>query len=123
MLSYKLENDTLLITIPTMSYREEVLFKCFYWYTANYNVQINPLDGISTLVSLRSKNNAIEPLDGLIETIQRDLIDFKLRDIVTKETQSIRELIIAKAFAYADFTQNPASAVSDPVGFDPLLVR
>ena len=52
---------------------------------------------------------------------KRDLIDFKLRDIVTKETQTIRELITAKAFAYFDLDDNPATEISDPVGFNPSI--
>lgn len=47
------------------------------------------------------------------------MIDFKLRDIVSKETKTIRELIIAKAFAYYEEDQSPDTEISDPVGFNP----
>jgi hypothetical protein len=46
------------------------------------------------------------------------LIDFSLRDIVTKETQNIRDLLIAKAFSNGEFDEEPTGDASDPVGFN-----
>lgn len=56
--------------------------------------------------------------DQLISRIKQDLIDFRLREIVSRETATIRELLIAKAFAHYEDIE-PVTAISDPVGFDP----
>ena len=55
-----------------------------------------------------------------IKKLKNDLIDFQVRDIVTKETKNVRDLLIAKAFATTDkYETNPPGEVSDPVGFKP----
>ena len=57
-----------------------------------------------------------------IEKIKQDLLDFKLRDIINKETRIIRELLIAKAFANYDDEEDPTTDISDPVGFSPKSI-
>jgi len=111
------------LLIDQALYSEDVVFKCFYWYSGTFNVEIEQsLPSQIRVIVKPKKEQAFEP-EILLEQISKDLIDFKLRDIVTKETTTIRELIIAKAFAYADFEQNPTTEVSDPVGFDPTLIQ
>lgn len=117
-MEFQFEANSLHLTIPTL-YSEDVLFKCFYWYTAEYGVEIESLDQDFNIVTLSSKKGAILDSVALREKIGKDLIDFKLRDIVTKETQTIRELITAKAFAHIDLTTNPSTDITDPVGFNP----
>jgi len=57
--------------------------------------------------------------DDILTTIKKDLIDFKTRDIVAKETANIRTLLIAKAFANNDeFDEVPFGDINDPIGFD-----
>jgi His-Xaa-Ser system protein HxsD len=58
-------------------------------------------------------------LENLLQRLERDLVDFNLRDIVTKETQNVRDLLIAKAFSNGEFDELPPGEVSDPVGFNP----
>jgi len=120
-LEFKFENNQLLLYVPADIYSTDVLHKCFYWYGGNYNVEINPIQKNMFEIKLFSKTKDInfENLDELQEKIRTDLIDFKLRDVVTKETKTIRELIVAKAFAYYNLDENPITEISDPVGFNP----
>lgn len=100
-------------------YSIEVLFKCFYWYGESYVVVINK-DSNKYRVTVKSING--EPINqiNLMNKIYCDLIDFKTREIVYKETHLIRELIIAKAFANdEDLEEIPKGLVSDPLGFNP----
>lgn len=99
-------------------YNEDVLHKCFYWYATNFNVTVSNFSPHLFLIEVEI-NDQKEDLTELVNKVKRDLIDFKLRDIVTKETKSIRELLIAKAFAYYEYDENPITEVSDPVGFNP----
>jgi His-Xaa-Ser system protein HxsD len=56
----------------------------------------------------------------ILPKIENDLLDFKTREIVSLETKNIRELLIAKAFAFEDEFDEPAPGnINDPVGFDP----
>jgi hypothetical protein len=72
-------------------------------------------------VTIGPKSNQFDEnsLQKLKEKISQDLIDFKLRDIVFQETQTIRELLLAKAFANYEIGDDPITDVSDPVGFKP----
>lgn len=101
---------------------EEVVFKCFYWYTGTYNIDIDR-GSQSTLIvciSPRSGSFSAEDFPSLEQRIRQDLVDHRTRDIVSKETRTIRELLIAKAFAPIDNTDvDPPGSVSDPVGFSP----
>lgn len=110
------------LLIDRKLYNEEVLHKCFYWYGANFHVDIDICSEDQAAVQLEAKYDA-EDLNATLGKIKRDLIDFRLRDIVTKETKTIRELIIAKAFAHYDTNENPASPISDPVGFSPENIK
>jgi His-Xaa-Ser system protein HxsD len=114
----EIKNNEIILIIDKNIYNEDVLHKCFYWYCANYNVEISNHSGESFLVRLIAKHEN-ENLQEALEKVQRDLIDFKLRDIVTKETKTIRELLVAKAFAYYGLDENPTTEISDPVGFNP----
>src|SRR4051812_16254351 len=108
------------ITISKEIYNIDVLHKCFYWYSSDYAIDISSESPNSFMVTINYKT-AGEPTNQeiLIERIKADLIDFKLRDIVTKETMNIRDLLIAKAFANYEFNESPAGEISDPVGYNP----
>ncbi|SDZ74628.1 His-Xaa-Ser system protein HxsD [Arachidicoccus rhizosphaerae] len=113
----EINDQELSIYIDKSLYNTDVLYKCFYWYSTDYAIEIADDSEKQHLVKIKPVDkNFAEPL---ITKIKKDLIDFKLRDIVTKETKTIRELMIAKAFAYYDSDETPESEISDPVGFDP----
>jgi len=58
-------------------------------------------------------------IQALISDIRKNLIDFKTRDLVAKETADIKALLIAKAFANEeDFDEFPPGDLNDPLGFD-----
>jgi His-Xaa-Ser system protein HxsD len=106
-------------------YNIEMLYKCFYWYAGSYSIDITEVDTEHFLVSLKLQKDTINSINNeeMGDKIRTDLIDFKLREIVTKETSNIRDLIIAKAFAHYEEPLIPGSVVSDPVGFDPSELK
>lgn len=105
-------------------YSEPVIYKCFYWYGADYEVDITDHSTDTFCVRIQSKQDLNDP-EAIVTKVKRDLADFKLREIVQEETRTIRELLVAKAFAYYDSEeeQYPDTEISDPVGFDPLSIR
>jgi len=116
--------DHVEIKIPLDIYNLDVLYKCFYWYGENFSVDIMTNNDNTATVKLYPKNHKLDSLlfPAIKDKIRTDLVDFKTRDIVTKETINIRDLLVAKAFAHSDdFDASPVGDVSDLVGFDPLV--
>jgi His-Xaa-Ser system protein HxsD len=118
----ELRNNEIFLFVEKEIYNEDVLHKCFYWYGGDFSVDISAHTDKIFLVRLKS-NSTNPDLQVVVEKIKRDLIDFKLRDIVTKETKTVRELIVAKAFAYYGLNNDPSTEITDPVGFDPQRVK
>ena len=104
-------------------YPEAVVFKCFYWYCAEYEVVIDrAADGRSLTVLLSPRTGRLEgdEVAALVSRLKRDLVDFKTRDIVARETQGIRELLVAKAFANSDeLDEPPLGSIADLGGVGP----
>lgn len=122
-MEYQLTCDILTITVDAKLYSEEVLFKCFYWYGNTFEVDINKVDERFFQITLKyTAPGQTTDWSNIVSRIKRDLIDFRLRQIVAEETRTVRELIIAKAFAYYEEDEAPASSVTDPVGFDPQSI-
>ena len=102
-------------------YSKDCVFKCLYWYSDRFHVDISLADRNTYKLSVKPLNNeqlSDLELDQLLHKLERDLIDFNLRDIVTKETKNIRDLLTAKAFSNGEFDEEPPGEISDPVGFD-----
>lgn len=105
----------------TELYSKETVFKCLYWYGDKFhtNISFQNQDTYKIELSPLATNQAKdEDLELYLAKFERDLIDFSLRQVVNKETQAIRELLIAKAFANGDFDELPVGELSDPVGFN-----
>jgi His-Xaa-Ser system protein HxsD len=100
----------------------EVIFKALYWYGDKFhtNVGLYNQNTYKIILSplINTQISEIE-LDLYLSKLERDLIDFSLRQIINTETTTIRELLTAKAFANGDFEDEPTGEFSDPVGFNP----
>lgn len=105
----------------TELYSKDTIFKCLYWYGDKFHTNVSFHNQDTYKIELSPlANNQIksEDLDLYLSKLERDLIDFSLRQVVNQETQAIRELLIAKAFANEDFDELPVGEVADPVGFN-----
>ena len=107
------------LVLESARYSGSMLHKCFYWYTRDYQVLIEPTDGGCTRVRLQPKEGAAFPA-AILDQVHNDLLDFQLREMIAEETRTVRELLIAKAFAHYDTEQPLSTGISDPVGFHPL---
>lgn len=124
-MEFEVSDDRITLKVDKSIYTEDVVHKCFYWYGANYSIEIENFSDTQLKIVLRPLSKSSEEIDytEITNKIRRDLVDFKLRDTVTKETKTIRELIIAKAFAYYGLSDNPSDEITDPVGFDPNKIN
>ncbi|WP_324680582.1 His-Xaa-Ser system protein HxsD [Hymenobacter sp. GOD-10R] len=114
-----LTEQTLAFVLDAAQYSQATLHKCFYWYTRDYQVLLEPISTTQTRVQLRPKEGTSFPVSPttLVDQVHNDLIDFKLREFIAEETRPVRELLIAKAFAHFDTEQPLLTDISDPVGF------
>ena len=115
------ENEVI-VYLDKNIYSKDSIFKCLYWYGDKYHTSFstdehgNFVIKLKTISKLESTN-----LENLLLKVERDLLDYSLRDIVTKETMNIRDLLIAKAFSNGEFDESPFGDISDPVGFNPNI--
>ena len=117
-----IKDDEIIVFANSLLFSKDTLFKCTYWYGDKFHVSIGFADADTYCVKIKPLSTALigeGELEYYQQKLERDLIDFQLRDIVTKETQNIRDLIIAKAFSNGEFDEDPPGSVSDPVGFNP----
>lgn len=117
----KIEGNEIIVFADTSLYTKDSIFKCLYWYGDKYVTHLSFMDSNTYRVSVKAMSDSPmsdEHLEKLLQNLERDLIDFNLRDIVTKETKNIRDLLTAKAFSNGEFDELPPGELSDPVGFD-----
>ncbi|WP_170069458.1 His-Xaa-Ser system protein HxsD [Spirosoma pollinicola] len=114
------EGDSITVFADTALYSKEAVFKCLYWYGNRFHTSVSLLDEATYLIRLRllaGQEMAATEMELYLQKLERDLIDFNLRDIVTRETKNVRDLLIAKAFSNGEFDEDPPGELSDPVGF------
>jgi His-Xaa-Ser system protein HxsD len=118
----EIKDNEIIVFADTNLYSKDSIFKCLYWYGDKFHTNLSFADSNTYRVSVKPISTmqlSSEELESLLLKVERDLVDFNLRDIVTKETQNVRDLLIAKAFSNGEFDELPPGDVSDPVGFSP----
>jgi His-Xaa-Ser system protein HxsD len=117
----RVEDNEIIVFANTFLYSKDGIFKCLYWYGDKFHTSVSFQDSDTYRISLKLNSNEQTNevnYEEILQKLERDLIDFNLRDIVSKETKNIRELLIAKAFSNGEFDEIPPGEVSDPVGFN-----
>jgi His-Xaa-Ser system protein HxsD len=105
-------------------FSKDAILKCVYWYSHKFRINLNSIENAHheiRLVPLQVNNLAQVSLESWLVKIERDLLDFQLRSTISKETQNIRDLLVAKAFSNGELNEQPTGQVSDPIGFDPMI--
>lgn len=113
--------NEIIVFADTSLYTKDGIFKCLYWYGDKYRTNVSFADSNTYKISLKPLSDnplSHDQSEKLLQKLERDLIDFNLRDIVTKETKNIRDLLTAKAFSNGEFDELPPGEISDPVGFN-----
>lgn len=97
-------------------FSKESIIKCLYWYSNDYNIEIKLSNYIYVIKLNPYKVLSDIDIKDLTKKLNREFIDYNLRQIVKDETNSIRELIIAKAFSNGEFDEDPKGDLMDPLG-------
>jgi len=119
-----IENGEIHFFVDDTLFSKETVLKCLYWYGDKFHTSICSISNGSYLVKLKPLSElgiTAADLELYLQKLERDLIDFHLRKMVSDETHAIRELLVAKAFSNGEYDEVPPGNVSDPVGFNPSL--
>jgi His-Xaa-Ser system protein HxsD len=106
-------------------FSKDAVFKCIYWFGDKFHTAVSFADSDTYCISLKpisTVNIKQDEFELYSQKLERDLIDFQLRDTIAKSTQNIRDLLVAKAFSNGEYDEDPPGDVSDPVGFNPNLL-
>ena len=109
--------------VDSSIYEKEVVLKACHWFTdiAYISVLEASKGQLAIKVELKQNTPTLEnPQQISIQKVCGDLnnsiLDFALRKQIEAETASIRQLILAKAFAEAGILEDePPGDISDPV--------
>jgi His-Xaa-Ser system protein HxsD len=121
----EIKDNEIIVFADSSLYSKDSIFKCLYWYGDKYHTSVSFADSNTYRVSVKPISTiqmSQQEQENLLLKLERDLVDFNLRDIVTKETLNVRDLLIAKAFSNGEFEELPPGDVTDPVGFNPNLL-
>lgn len=112
-------DKSLTLEVDTAIYSLEALFRVCYSFTDRCYLFLEPATkDTSVVVRITSKRPDFD-LDTVAGEFSNALIDERIRRDIATETMSIRELIIAQAFAEADIIDrslSESSYVEDPKG-------
>jgi His-Xaa-Ser system protein HxsD len=112
---------TLSIFVDTNIYSLEVLFRTCYGFTDRCYLFLEQSDN-PQIIRVRFASKSLEsPLSITAAEFSNELVNQRVRLDVANETRSIRELIVAQAFAETDLldrSDSEASYVDDPRGIN-----
>jgi His-Xaa-Ser system protein HxsD len=93
------------LKIDTTIYNETVISKVLYWLFDRYIIYREKEENNVQNIIIEKKAEELystEELNRLKDKINQDFIDFKVRDIVNRETKNIRDILYIKAFSNND---------------------
>lgn len=103
----KMGNGAIEIELDGTFFSTDVILKTCYWYTRQFNFDLKHTSDGRTIVRLQAKGDATIPADTVRNEFVAAAIDFSLRERVEARTSSIREILLAKAFAESGVLEDP----------------
>ncbi len=80
-------------------YTEDAIFKAAYWFTDRYYLFLDATSDGKVIVEIRGKSSlAPDVLKATILDFCNSLVDFRVREQVMKQTSSVRDALILRAF-------------------------
>jgi His-Xaa-Ser system protein HxsD len=111
--------ESLCVRVDTTVYPLQALFRVCYVFTDRCYLFLQPVAGSSVIEVMFTRKASGCDMPSLAGEFSNELINQKVRMDVAAETKAIRELIVAQAFAEADFLatgDSEASYLDDPKG-------
>jgi His-Xaa-Ser system protein HxsD len=96
-------NAVFSINIDRKVYDDAVISKAVYWHTENFMIDRIRTDDLET-ITFQAKNIELSEAEkeNVLQKFNRDLNDYKLRQIIEQKTKDIRTILYVKAFANND---------------------
>lgn len=88
----------------------DAILKTCYWYAPDFTFDLSRPTERQFVVSLRPKDRTVST-ENLRDEFIAAAIDFSLRERVESRTRTIRETLLAKAFAESGVLEDPNSGV------------
>ena len=113
--------STLSIFVDTKIYSLEVLFRTCYAFTDRCYLFLEPSDDPQIIAVRFASKGSDSALSITAAEFSNELVNQRVRLDIANETRSIRELIVAQAFAEADLldrSDSEAGYVDDPRGIN-----
>jgi len=117
----QLDADTLVAHIDTAVYSRRAIFSTCYQYTDRCYIFLGQGATDTTLDLVLSRKETNADLNRIKGDFFNDLVDHELRALITSETQDVRTLIVAQAFAEGNLL-NPDQESGD-YNDDPRGIR
>ena len=81
-------------------FSDNVLSKVLYWFSTDFIISRNTIsDSIEKITFHLIKSDGIIDKDSLQLKLSQNFTDYKIREIIQKETKDIRNILYIKAFA------------------------
>src|SRR2546428_11106641 len=104
-------DDEIVLLVDESIYDRVATLRACYWFTDRCYVFVSRAEPGHLAISIRAKASDAR-LTALAGEFANALLDHQVRRDIERETRSVRELIVAKAFAEGNFLDDP------PVGDD-----
>jgi His-Xaa-Ser system protein HxsD len=111
----RFEDGALRVSLPIDVYGLEAILRSCYWLTEHCFVYLGRPAAATVEITLVSKSGRPLETDQFTWDFLNDLVDQRLRVEIQAETRSIREMIVAQAFAEVDLIDDRGKVV-DPSG-------
>jgi len=92
--------QTFSITVDRQIYDDTVISNAVYWHTENFLIE-RKITGNFETITFKAKKKELSDIEteDVLQKINKDLNDYKLRQIISQETKDIRTVLYIKAFA------------------------
>lgn len=101
---------TITIELDSSVFSAEAVLKACYWFSKDFAYEVSRKDAAYITVSLIAKH-ASPPSDDVRAEFISTATDFTLRNHIEARTNSIRELLLAKAFAEAGVLEDSPDGI------------
>jgi His-Xaa-Ser system protein HxsD len=116
-------NSSVILNLDPTIYSRDALLRASYWFTDRAYIRfLEPSENRLCLqIEVKHPQPTLEnPRPTKIDELSREFLnsalDFELRRQIEKETSSVRQIILAKAFSESGLLEDtPPGTVADPV--------
>jgi His-Xaa-Ser system protein HxsD len=115
-LIFRYQTEGVSILVNSSIYSREAVLKAAYWFTDRCHILVGASESGALDVQIRLKKDG-DSLEEIAGEFANSLLDHQLRQEISAETEPVRALIVAKAFAEAGLLEDDPipGEIRDPV--------